>query len=506
MSRIVDVLLTDLRSLITNLGKNGGLISPSVYDTAQVLRLYPAQQSVWPLVDWLLGQQQTDGGWGDPAVPLARDLPTLASVLALHAYGNRKATRDAVREGLAFLRRQVVQWTQFLPDDLPIGVELLLPCLLEQAAALGLELPRVPYEKLVALGKQRQRLIARMQPSAGTPGVHSWEAWGTDPDPALLDGSGGVGGSPAATVAWLHTANRRTDLVDACAAAQRYLTQAAVSTTLGIPGIVPTAWPINGFEQAYGLYILLIAGLLDHPTLQDVVQPQIQNLARALRPTGFGWNEFFSPDGDDTAVVIAVLHTTNHQVDLAILRQFENDQHFCPYRGELHTSLITTAHAIYALEVSGEEVAQPQTFLIKHQCPDGRWPVDKWHSSWLYTTLDAVFALTHSKNITALKSAADAMLAHQHADGGWGMASKSTATETAYGVLTLRTLRNHGILQHSVLNALRKGYQWLLRNYRPFNVSEDKYWIGKELYSPYRVNSAFELSAMLTLALEEVSE
>jgi len=506
MNRIVDVLLSDLRSLITNLGKNGGLISPSVYDTAQVLRLYPPQQGEWHLVDWLLGQQQADGGWGDPIAPFARDLPTLASVLALHAYSNRKATRDATREGLAFLRRQVMQWTQSLPDELPIGVELLLPCLLEQAAALEWELPREPYGKIIALGKQRQQLIARMQPSAGTPGVHSWEAWGTDPDPALLDGSGGVGGSPAATAAWLHRANRRTDLADACAVAKRYLAQAAVSTTLGIPGIVPTAWPINGFELGYGLYVLLIAGLLDHPTLQDVVQPQIQNLVRALRPTGFGWNEFFSPDGDDTAVAIAVLRTTNHQVDLAILRQFENEQHFCTYPGELHPSLITTAHAIYALAVSGEEVARPQAFLIKHQCPDGRWPADKWQSSWLYTTLDVVLALTHSKNITALKSTVDAMLAHQHADGGWGMTIKSTATETAYGVLTLRTLRTHGILKRNALDALQKGHQWLLRNYSPFNVSENKYWIGKELYRPYRVNCAFELSAMLTLALEEVSE
>jgi hypothetical protein len=100
ISRIVDVLLTDLRSLIINLGKDGGLISPSVYNTAQVLRVFPPQQDVWPAVNWLLEQQQANDGWGDPAVPLARDVPTLASVLALHTYGNRKATRDAARAGL----------------------------------------------------------------------------------------------------------------------------------------------------------------------------------------------------------------------------------------------------------------------------------------------------------------------------------------------------------------------------------------------------------------------
>lgn len=499
----VDILLTELRSLITNLGKNGGLISPSVYDTAQVLRLCPPQQGVRPAVDWLLEQQQADGGWGNPAVPLTRDVPTLASVLALHTYGNCKATGDAARAGLTFLQQQVGQWKQPQPDDLPVGVELLLPRMLNEAAALGLELPREPYATLVAMGEQRRRLIAQIQPGAGTTAAHSWEAWGTDPDPTLIDGSGGVGGSPAATAAWLHIVDRHTDLADVCEAAQRYLVQAAVSTSLGIPGVVPTAWPITGFEQAYGLYALLIAGLLDHPTLQDVVQPQIHDLARALRPTGLGWSEFFSPDGDDTAVAVAVLRAAEHQVDIAILKRFENNDHFCTYSGELQPSLIATAHAVHALALSSEEVARPRTFLIKRQCPDGRWLADKWHSSWLYTTLEVVLALTNSGHITALKSVVDAMLAHQHADGGWGMGSKSTATETAYGVLTLRTLRAYGLLGQGSLDALRKAHQWLLHNYRSFNVSKDKCWIGKELYRSCRVDRAFELSAMLALTLEE---
>lgn len=276
---IVDILLTDLRSLIANLGKNGGLISPSVYNTAQVLRMCSPQQGVWPAVDWLLEQQQADGGWGDPAAPLTRDVPTLASVLALHTYGNRKATRDAVREGLAFLGQQVDKWRQPRPDDLPVGVELLLPRLLDEAAALGLELPREPYTTLIALGKHRRWLITQNQPGAVTTAVHSWEAWGTNPDPALIDGAGGVGHSPAATAAWLKAAAGRSDLADVREAAQRYLAQAAAATGEGIPGVVPTAWPITRFEQSFVLYILLIAGLLKHPQLQNIVRTQVNNLA-----------------------------------------------------------------------------------------------------------------------------------------------------------------------------------------------------------------------------------
>lgn len=503
---IIDILLRDLRSLIRNLGKDGGLISPSVYDTAQVLRLCPPQQDVWPALDWLLEQQQTDGGWGDPAAPLARDVPTLASVLALHTYGNRKATHDAAREGMAFLRRQVEQWRQPRLDDLPIGVELLLPKLLDQVAALGLELPRELYATLVALGNHRRSLIAQMQTSAGTTAVYSWEAWGTNPDPALIDGSGGVGHSPTATAAWLHAAAGRKDLADVSEAAQRYLAQVAAATSKGIPGVVPTIWPIARFENLFGLYSIFIAGLLEHPALQDVVQPQIHDLARALRPTGFSSSDFFITDGDDTAAGIAVLRAAGHQVDIAILKRFENDDHFSTFPGELQPSLSTTARAVHALALSGEEVARQQTFLIERQCLDGRWSSDKWHSSWLYTTLHVVLALTNCGHITALKSVVDAMLAHQHADGGWGMRSKSTGTETAYGVFTLRTLRNYGLVDNRVLDALQKAHKWLLRNYRPFNVSEDKCWISKELYRPYRVDRAFELSAMLALTLEEISQ
>lgn len=503
MSRIIDILLTDLRSLITNLGKDGGLISASVYNTAQVLRLCPPQQGVGSAMDWLLGQQQADGGWGDPAAPLARDVPTLASVLALHTYGNRKATRDAAWAGLAFLRRQVGKWRQPLPDDLPVGVELLLPWLLDEAAALGLELPREPYAALVALGKHRRRLIARMQSGTVTTAAHSWEAWGIDPEPELIDGAGGVGHSPAATAAWLKAAVGRTDLADVREVAQLYLVQAAAATGEIIPGVVPTVWPITRFEQSFGLYILLIAGLLNHPQLQDVVRTQVNDLAYALRPGGLGMSDFFIPDGDDTAAGIAVLCAAGHQVDLAILRQFENDDHFFTFAGELQPSLSVTARAVHALAFAREEVARAQSFLIERQCPDGRWLSDKWHSSWLYTTLHVVLALTNSRHVGALKSAVDAMLAYQHADGGWGIDSKSTATETAYGILALRTLRDYGLLDGVALDALRKAHQWLLGNYRPFNVSEDKYWIDKELYHPFRVDRAFELSAMLALALEE---
>src|SRR5206468_11903416 len=113
--------------------------------------------------------------------------------------------------------------------------------------------------------------------------------------------------SPAATAAWLHAAAGHADLADACATARRYLTQAAAATGMDIPGVVPTVWPIARFEQATSLYTLLIAGLLDHPRLRDVLKPQIDDLAAAMRPNGLGFSDYFAPNGQTTAAALAVL-------------------------------------------------------------------------------------------------------------------------------------------------------------------------------------------------------
>src|SRR4029078_11530907 len=117
---------------IAALGAKGGDIGPSIYDTAQTLRLVQAKEGVWQALQWLLSQQRADGGWGDAAAPMARDVETLAAVLALHTYGTRTPERRAVRAGLAFIRRQCDQWAGPLPEDIPLAAELLLPTLIDQ--------------------------------------------------------------------------------------------------------------------------------------------------------------------------------------------------------------------------------------------------------------------------------------------------------------------------------------------------------------------------------------
>jgi hypothetical protein len=494
---VVESLFTELRSLIQNLGQDGGLIGPSIYDTAQVIRLAPPASGVQQTLDWLVSQQQPDGGWGDPAFPRARDVPTLAALLALTLFAVSAHDRKVIRSGLEFLWQHAPIWAGPLPDALPIAIELLLPRLLEDAAAAGLNVPRVPYAGLIALGERRRCILAELPAHAGTPPAHVWEGWGIEPDPKLLDASGGVGHSPAATAAWLRASSGRADLAEARAKAHRYLAQASAATGTGIPGVVPTVWPITRYEQAFGLYALLSAGMLDHPALADLVQSQIADLAQAFRSTGIGFSDCFMSDGDDTAAAMAVLKASGHSVDLAALERFAHHDHFCAYSGELQPSLSVTAHAVHTLMLFDPASVRAQRYLIERQLPDGRWLDDKWNGSWVYTTAQAVIALADTAHIDVLQRALDALLTHQHTDGGWGTANDSIHEETAYGIFALRTLLSPGVADHAIYTALERAERWMFDSYRPDQQRRYPIWLGKENYQPDRIVRLIELAASI---------
>lgn len=501
MKYIIDIVLTDLRSKVAQLGNRGGLMTASVYDTAQVLRLCPAPES-GATVDWLLEQQAPDGGWGRPDVPLARHVPTLACVLALHADKRSNARASALR-GIEFLALRSSDWRGPLPDDIPVGVELLFPKLLEEAEAAGIRVPSAPYEALMALGHRRRQLLATLPISARTQAIHTWEAWGGIPDRSLLSNTGGLGDSPTATASFWAKGQHVTELRDAVERARTYLDDASRATEEDRPGLVPTVWPINRFEQSFALYALCVAGLVEHSGLHGVVREQVSDLARALKPEGLASSDSFIPDGDDTAAAIVALRMTGQPVDLSPLKNFEEHGHFCTWPRELQPSISVNARAIHALSLFGEDAAGPRQFVLERQRADGAWDGDKWNSSWVYTTAHVLLALSAHRDGRSVSEAVNVLLGAQRHDGGWGGGTDASSVETAWCALALRNVRLPGVERQVIERSLRRALQFLLANYKPFQASALRWWLAKENYGTPRLDRTVELVAMLALALDQ---
>jgi hypothetical protein len=68
--------------------------------------------------------------------------------------------------------------------------------------------------------------------------------------------------------------------------------------------------------------------------------------------------------------------------------------------------------------------------------------------------------------------------------------------------MTLRTtLRHHAAFRERVNASLERARRYLQAHYRPRIDDQTMCWIGKEMYRPYRVDRAFEVSALLALEL-----
>ncbi|HNB52283.1 MAG TPA: hypothetical protein PK530_10090, partial [Anaerolineales bacterium] len=380
--------------------------------------------------------------------------------------------------------------------ELPVGVELILPRLAEEAVQKNLNLALQPYAKLNLIGLHKKKVIQQLKVVHGTPAAFSWEAWGEHPSQYLLDPLCSVGNSTSATAAWI----ARAEAIDASlnvAPSKTYLKLAALATGLGIPGVVPFAWPIDRFEQAFAQYALAIGGLLRHPVLEDVIPKQVDLLYGALTRYGMPFSDYFIPDLDDTAASIVVFRTYGKEVHPDVLGVFKNNTGYFTYPGEFHASTSAHARAVQALSYLTEkssEVLQAQQVLLPFQQPDGEWPGDKWHKSWFYTTSHMLYALHSSPDLPAVDKGLQKLLEGQNDDGGWGLDRCSTTAETAYVLLAFRLYKKQ---KPFLENAYQRGITWLLRHINRPPVPRENLWIGKELFKPYRIDRAFELTALL---------
>lgn len=497
--------LEELRKLIAELGKDGGRISPSIYDTAQRLRFYPPPEGVAAGIDWLLSQQYGDGGWCDPAVPAARDASTLAAILAIQQYRTDTRAVRAQENGLAFLRRQASQWATIPMDGLPIAVEVILPKLLNEAKGAGLEIDPAPYARLCAIGRKKLDILATMDICYGSAPAYSWEAFGDHATAELLDRVGSVGHSPAATAKWLQLARGQAHLSAAVARAEAYLDAAHRATDTPIAGVLPVVFPIKSFELCYGPYALLLTNLLDTAPLQDDLSPLMRELDTTLtREKGIGFGDGFVADVDDTAVATAVLETVGRRVESSYVMQFLRHDHFFTFAYELNPSVFSNAHAVHALALQGTRVPAVEDFLLARQQANHQWPPDKWHTCWRYTTLEVMTALAETGHKDAVCRALLALMQGQESTGVWSHAGVDSRLDTIYSVVGLALGQRMGLLSRQGQVCLEKGLAWLQSaalERASLGKNEERRWLSKEVYSPRRVDEVFRLVALLMAEL-----
>ncbi|MFT5193425.1 MAG: hypothetical protein ACI9EW_000980 [Cellvibrionaceae bacterium] len=489
-----------LCALVADLGEGGGVMSPSVYDTAQVLRYCPPAEGVESILHWLASSQLPDGGWGNKVRSCVRDIPTIAALLAFATYPEFSKSKTVIDAGLKFLEQHHDEWAEIVPEDLPVGVELILPKLLSDAKQFDLLIPSKNYQNLFPIYERKISFIRSMPFDKSAAPSYSWEAWGESADKKWLDEiTGSLGHSPTATAYWVHLAKEYPNLQGERERAIAYLASASKMTGGGfIPGLYPTAWPLRRFEQAFSLHALLIADLLNMDGLKVVVKKQLDDLKKGVQPTGIGFSDHFITDGDDTAAAAAVFCALDEPLDRKVLDYYAYKDHYRSYIGELQASHSVTARAIFALRAYGVDLVDAEKYLLSHQLSTGAWPGDKWNISEYYGTCLATFALKDRVDLyrVELTNAATFLVDSQLAAGGWGLSGMSNSTDTACALLALYPLINAGLVKPEIFLS---GQKWLKSRYEDQGFEIERRWLNKQEFSPYRIDQVFQLAAMLAV-------
>jgi len=467
-----------------------GSVQPSAYETGRLVALAPWLEGHPQRVEYLLGTQRADGGWGGPGGYAL--VPTLSATDAL------LAVRDggpAAERGLAALSGWLRGAGPAVPD-MP-AAELIVPAL---TASINKRLRKRGHTELplpsAIDGTKLGRVRASLARGVAAPRklLHAWEVlggssqeWGA----AVPVADGPVGGSPAATVAWLRDNG-------GSAPAWRYLER--VVRHQGGP--VPCASPITVFERAWVLNWLAEAGIPVHAP-----EGLLRELDAALGEYGAAAGPGLPQDADTTAVTLSALAQFGVPRDPASLWAYQLPSHFCTWQGEDGQSVSVNAHVLEAFghhldtgppdaERYRAAVRRLTAWLVARQEPDGSW-ADRWHASPFYATACCALALARfgqgDEAAGAVRRAVDWVLARRRADGSWGW-WRSTDEETAYAMRILLT-----IIDVRSEEAIAQGYKYLSRAIRAgsdVGSGDPPMWHDKDLYLPLAIVRAAVYAAL----------
>lgn len=470
---------TDILALLGTLGS--GKISGVAYDTAWVARLskhYP-EYGFDTCLEWLRRSQNEDGTWGAPLLHYHdRFASTLAAIVALREAGQGSRDKRRVKRGETALWKLVSRLGR--DDSDTVGFPIVSASLVEDAVALGLDVPRPPVRYAAAYKKKVLSLLE--QPD------HDWRSnalsfsyeglWrAANGRVDVLDQDLSVASSPAATAAYLFLNRNDTAL-------------SGLKSSLLDDGSVPAFTSIDIFE---------IAWALSHLKMSDAIHPQQPEVRRYLDylwslwspVTGLYYAPYFRvPDLDVTCANFALLRWGGYPVEADVFEYFEMDDHFCTYRQESNPSPSAHLRLLLALQSCPEHPKQPEwrqkvLNALRRYDENGSYWWDKWHASPYYVSnlaVHALYRLDPELSATRLKW----ILKTQNDDGGWGYLDKSTTEETAYCLDAL--LLWDRMVEPVEPTIIEQGAQFLSSH-----IQDHEYtplWISKGLYTPHNVVKA----------------
>ncbi|XVQ14258.1 prenyltransferase/squalene oxidase repeat-containing protein [Spirillospora sp. CA-255316] len=510
-----------------------GHLSVSVYETGRLVRLAPWVWGHQARIDYLMARQQRDGSWGGPGqYALAPTLSATEALLHLACAPDRPAIRAergtdaadllaaAAERGLEALGRLLGDSPRHLPGT--VGADAVVRHLITEInqRLCRCDRPQAAHRRLrghaplplpvVSQGQPGATLALRQQvprPAPGLPSVtgHILEAaGGAARDSTGLAVEGVVGGSPAATAAWVaHSGNEHRD--PHC---MRWLHRLARR----YGGPVPSLWPTAVYEQA------LVVAALARGGLTDAVPASLRaGLRRSITCGGIAPAPGLPRDCQATSTLLHALGALGEDAPLEVLQEFRTAAHFQRWPGEPAPSTVTNAHVLEALgcQVTLRPQRRPRyaptiaaitQWLQNRQHPSGYWD-DPWHTSPYYATYCSVMALSRYGGFACGGSPAggDAAVTRavrwiqttQRPDGAWGRWT-GTAEETAYALQTLLAAAHH-----ASPGPLARGAA-ALRRLTGASRDHPPLWCGKDLYAPAAVIDAVVLAATHRLRIHSL--
>jgi halimadienyl-diphosphate synthase len=482
---------TEISDLLSSLGPGKSYTSSTAYDTAwtaQLAKDFP-QRSFDVNLTWLREHQHADGSWGGAIFHYHdRTISTLSAIIALTKHGSPK-DRSRIAAGIGFLWNSLGKLRHDADDT--NGFPLLVASLITEGLSLRLDIPRYISGDPEVVKKKLSMLPPDPLELRYTTLAYSLEAiidnLPKDQHFDLTLPGFSVGTSPSATAACLLNPNtfvqQSLDYLERIVEQQR-------------DGGTPTVDPIDTFQAAWSLNNLRVS---------DAISPNDPQVKRLLDFLYEVWDpeygltyssDYGVTDLDDTAEAFIVLRWGGYDVSASVFAPYEEEDGFRCFKGEANRSLSANIRLLGALRWHDDHPEFERwsfkiASMLQHHDRNGYYWFDKWHISPYYPTTYAIPSL-HQLGDRMLPRRIHWILKTQNEDGGWGYYGPSTPEETAYCLQALVYAHVHiEPVDSAALQAAAHFLENSSADDEPLSL-----WIGKGLYTPYKVVQSAILMAL----------